>query len=365
MDSITQATLGALCGEVILGRKLGNKAVLWGALFGTLPDLDIIAYPFLSFAEQLMWHRGFSHSILMTFIATFLFGWLMHRKYAKEGLSFKRLSFFIFLTWGTHILIDCFNTYGTQIMEPFSHDRFSINNISIMDPFFTVPLIIGLIAIAFMNRLSPKRIKIGWIVTGWLCVYFSLSLIVKYVAGNEFEQRLADNDITYNKMMTAPTIGNIFLWRMVARDDEHFYVSYWSIFDGKSDTDKINKFKQGHELDEQFKDSEDFQTMIWFAQGWHKTYQLPNEPNSIYIVAVNMSEIGIERDDGVTELRPAFVWKVTNTDNGYEAERPFKLSKDGGSHIWKALGSLIDRIPGETDEWMSGTWSWDLEEKHQ
>ena len=130
MDSITQATLGALCGEVILGRKLGNKAVLWGALFGTLPDLDIIAYPFLSFAEQLMWHRGFSHSILMTFIATFFFGWLMHRKYAESGLSFKRLSFFIFLAWGTHILIDCFNTYGTQIMEPFSHDRFSINNIS-------------------------------------------------------------------------------------------------------------------------------------------------------------------------------------------------------------------------------------------
>ena len=79
MDSITQAALGALCGELVLGKKLGNYGILWGALFGTFPDLDIIAYAFLSASEQLEWHRGLSHSILMVFIATFTFGWFIHR----------------------------------------------------------------------------------------------------------------------------------------------------------------------------------------------------------------------------------------------------------------------------------------------
>jgi inner membrane protein len=69
MDSITQAALGALCGELVLGKKLGNKGILWGLLFGTLPDLDIIAYPFLTASEQLGWHRGISHSIFMMFVA--------------------------------------------------------------------------------------------------------------------------------------------------------------------------------------------------------------------------------------------------------------------------------------------------------
>ncbi len=364
MDLVTQAALGSLCGEIILRKKLGNKGMLWGALFGTLPDLDILAYPFLSFTEQLMWHRGFSHSILMTFIATFFFGWLLHQRYAKRGLTKARLSAFVFWAWATHILIDCFNTYGTQILEPFSHSRFSINNISIIDLFFTLPIIIGLIYAAFKDRDSRKRILTGRIVAIWLVTYLCLSLTVKHFANKEFEQRLADSNIPYSKMMTAPTFGNIFLWRMVAHDKDSFHVSYWSIFDQQSDTPKIRSFKQGHEIDEQFKDSEDFQTMIWFSHGWHKTYQLPSEPNSIYIAAVNMSEVRITDGDSA-ELRPAFLWKVTKTAAGFTAERPFKMSKDGGSLIKKAVNSLIDRIGGETDEWLEGSWTWDLEEKSQ
>ena len=84
MDSITQAALGALCGELVLGKKLGNKGILWGLLVGTLPDLDIIAYPFLSSSEQLGWHRGISHSILMMFVVAAGLGWWLHGFYQKS-----------------------------------------------------------------------------------------------------------------------------------------------------------------------------------------------------------------------------------------------------------------------------------------
>jgi len=48
MDSLTQIVLGAACGEIALGKKIGNKALLFGAIGGTIPDLDVIlGYVFL------------------------------------------------------------------------------------------------------------------------------------------------------------------------------------------------------------------------------------------------------------------------------------------------------------------------------
>jgi len=189
MDSITQAALGALCGELVLGKKLGNYGALWGALFGTLPDLDIIAYPFLSASEQLAWHRGLSHSVLMVFVSTFLFGWLLHLfyKHRDPDISLKRASIFVFLAWSTHVWIDCFNTYGTMILEPFSSQRIAMNNIFIIDLFFLIPILLCLILCAtFYRKQSSKRIKLASLTGLWLCTYFSTSLIIKQLAYEHF-----------------------------------------------------------------------------------------------------------------------------------------------------------------------------------
>ena len=41
MDSLTQAALGAAIGEAVLGKKIGRKAAILGAIGGTIPDLDV------------------------------------------------------------------------------------------------------------------------------------------------------------------------------------------------------------------------------------------------------------------------------------------------------------------------------------
>ena len=64
MDSLTQITLGAALGEAVLGRQVGRKAMLYGAVCGTLPDLDVL----LKFGDPVMdftFHRSFSHSIFV------------------------------------------------------------------------------------------------------------------------------------------------------------------------------------------------------------------------------------------------------------------------------------------------------------
>ena len=65
MDSLTQIVLGAACGEVVLGKKIGNKALFFGAIGGTLPDLDVFVGKWLYSNEiqAMAFHRGFMHSI--------------------------------------------------------------------------------------------------------------------------------------------------------------------------------------------------------------------------------------------------------------------------------------------------------------
>ena len=81
MDSVSQIVLGAAVGEVVLGRKLGNKAMFWGAVGGTIPDLDIITKPLMSEVESLAFHRGISHSIVFAILGGLLSGWLCYQLY--------------------------------------------------------------------------------------------------------------------------------------------------------------------------------------------------------------------------------------------------------------------------------------------
>jgi len=88
MDSLTQITLGAACGELVLGKKIGNRAMLWGAIGGTIPDLDVLANFMLTDIEALAFHRGISHSLLFAVTTPFLFAWLTQRFY-KNGVYQK------------------------------------------------------------------------------------------------------------------------------------------------------------------------------------------------------------------------------------------------------------------------------------
>lgn len=76
MDSLTQIVLGAACGEVVAGKKLGNRAMLWGAVGGTIPDLDVLAVFFTDEIASTSFHRGFMHSFLFAALAPWVFAWL-------------------------------------------------------------------------------------------------------------------------------------------------------------------------------------------------------------------------------------------------------------------------------------------------
>jgi len=170
MDSLTQIVLGAACGEAVLGKKIGNKALLFGAIGGTIPDFDVFIGSLLynNEIQAMAFHRGFMHSILFSFIGAFGFGWLVFKLYDRGkrlgSSTLKDWQYLFFWSLFTHPILDCFTPYGTQLFYPFSNYRVAFNNISVADPLYTVPFLICLIVLMFLKRQNKTRqlwLKLG------------------------------------------------------------------------------------------------------------------------------------------------------------------------------------------------------------
>lgn len=166
MDSLTQAVLGAAVGQAVLGRRLGARAALLGAVGGTLPDLDVL-WADGTAVDYFAAHRGITHSLF--------FGPLLALPLAAAGrrwrpaIPFAAWWCFWMLVLVTHPLLDLFTNYGTQLLAPFSREPFAIPAISIIDPTYTLSLAAGLgLALSGRARALPLAFAISTAYVG-LC----------------------------------------------------------------------------------------------------------------------------------------------------------------------------------------------------
>ena len=150
---------------------MGNKAALWGAIAGTLPDLDVFLMQFYHPIDAALMHRGFSHSILFAVLMGPILGWLIHRLY-KKRYDQKTWMWLFFLSIITHPMLDIFTNYGTEFLWPFS-TRITFNTVFVIDPLYTVPFMICLLVAIFMKRENPKRKK--WNLFG---IYYSSAYLL-------------------------------------------------------------------------------------------------------------------------------------------------------------------------------------------
>ena len=156
MDSLTQIVLGAAVGNAVLGKKIGNKALLYGAIAGTIPDLDVISRQFTDTITAIEWHRGFSHSIIFCILMSPILGWLTNKIERKLNLGWQPWAKLFFLGLLTHPLLDAFTTWGTQLFWPLD-TRLAFNSIFVIDPLYTLPFLTLTVWSMFYNRNSEKR----------------------------------------------------------------------------------------------------------------------------------------------------------------------------------------------------------------
>ncbi|WP_308992010.1 metal-dependent hydrolase [Mariniflexile litorale] len=278
MDSLTQIVLGAACGEAVLGKKIGNKALLFGGIGGTIPDLDVYIGNIIYNHEidAMLFHRGFMHSILFSILAAFILGWAVFKLYnsGKRIGTTTLKSWILLFFWSlfTHPILDCFTPYGTQLFAPFSNYRVAFNNIAVVDPLYTLPFLVCMIVLMFFNRTNNRRrfwLKLG---LGMSSVYMILTIINKLYVDTIFRKSITESNLKIYRFSTQASIFNNILWYGIAESDISYYVSYYSLLDSK------NKFLNFVELPKQRdlkpEDFNDIKNLAWFSNQYYSIYKI-------------------------------------------------------------------------------------------
>lgn len=274
MDSITQLVLGAACGEIALGKKIGNKAILFGAIGGTIPDLDVIIGNlfYSNEIDRLAFHRGFMHSFIFAFLAALIIGFITSEIYNSSKLRkgtthLKDWVWLFFLSICTHPILDSFTPYGTQLFSPFTNYRVAFNTISVADPLYTVPFLICLIVAMFFNRKNPMRRK--WTKAG---IYISSAYLIFTIGNKIYIDRVFDTSfkkatIKFNRFSAQPTILNNLLWYGVAETDSAYYATFYSIFDKQNNNSQFVMIPKNHDLLDM--NHPDLKTLRWFSDNFY------------------------------------------------------------------------------------------------
>ncbi len=400
MDSLTQIVLGSAVAQATLGKKIGNRAMVWGAIAGTIPDLDVIANWFMTPVDALAFHRGPTHSAFNLILFSFLLGWLVHKMYQLPyhkwfgiiswsllagsigiaiiavgdltvkkiiiGISIMVLSGYVIykrytrekydtpmagsgdwiwmflLVLLTHPILDCFTTYGTQILIPFSNQRVAFNNIAVADPLYTVPFLLCLVFAMFYHRSDTQRAvwnRRGLIIS---CLYMGCTIFNKTRVNTIFENSLSQSNIEYKRYMTTPTILNNVLWSGIAETDSAYYYGMYSFLD-KEKTFKLKKLdKNRDEFKDGLENDYTLKTLRWFSDDYFVLKQKNHDTLEYYDL-----RFGTFRTKASDPDQFVFKFNITKKSNGSyylidQGERP----RD--ANFSEAFNALWDRILGRT-----------------
>jgi inner membrane protein len=268
MDSLTHIALGACMGEAFAGRTVGKKAMLWGALAQSIPDIDFVTSFWMNTPDSLLAHRGFTHSFLFCLLITPVFALLAERWHRPHNISLKRWLLFFGAVIYIHIFIDAFNNYGVGWLEPFTHDRISFNAIYVADPFFSIWPGIACLALIILKRYSGKRRRWWKAGLGLSALYLVYCLFNKARMDSDVKDIFHKENISYTRYFTTPTPLQNWLWYVVAGNDTGYYVGLRSVFDSKKEI-KFQYFPRNDSLLNPLKEHEDIHKLIRFSQQFY------------------------------------------------------------------------------------------------
>ncbi len=228
MDSLTQIALGSAVTVAVMGRRTAVwKAALWGAVAGTLPDLDAL----IDHGDALLnmtRHRAESHSLLFLTLAAPVLAWGVARLHGEAAL-FRRWWLALWLALVTHPLLDAMTVYGTQLLQPLSDHPFGVGSIFIIDPLYTVPLIAGVMA---AWRLKSRR-GLRWNAAGLVLstLYLGWSVGAQQQATHMARASLQAQGIAASGLLVTPAPFNTLLWRLVATTPTQYFEGHYSLLD--------------------------------------------------------------------------------------------------------------------------------------
>lgn len=336
MDSLTHIAIGMCVGELIAGKKLGKKAMLWGAVANNIPDIDVITSLWMNPADSLLAHRGFTHSILFQLLLIPVAAWTLGKLYRKENFSFTNWSVLIGSGLFLHIFLDALTSYGTGWFEPFSHYRVSFNTLFIIDPLFSLSFIAGAIILAIMKVKNPSRPKVARVVILLSGSYLLFTMVNKILVNETIEKTLTKNHISNDNYFTTPTPLNNFLWYIVASDSNGIHIGYYSVFD-KTDSIQYASIIRDPHLTDSLKGNEDVKKLVRFSQGYFK---LEKENDVVVFSDLRMGQLGGWADPTAPFVFRYFLTERKNNSLVIQRGRMQALQDGAFMKLWERIKGI-------------------------
>jgi inner membrane protein len=269
MDPLTHALVGASAARVALARPLGRSAWLPGALGALLPDVDTLIR---SSADPLLYaeyHRHFTHSLMMIPVGGALAAlpWVIPRARRRQALPFFGAAT---LGYATHGPLDASTTYGTLLFWPFSHERVALSWISIIDPLFTLILLVGVLLAVWRRSAVPvgAALVLCGLYLGAGAVQRARALQGQHLVSEARGHSLARGD-------AFPTMGNQIVWRSLYQAGDSLYMDRvrvpWrgrATFREVAAVPLLTEARLPDEVRADPRRLRDFRRFSWFSRGW-------------------------------------------------------------------------------------------------
>ena len=402
MDSLTQIVLGAAVGEAVLGRRVGNRAMVWGGLAGTLPDLDVLSGAVTDPMSALAFHRAFTHSLAFALLAAPIIGYAVNRMYADPPGKWRVAAGVTALLWGvilvgsllmpvpvygipaiataitlvfaglaagilgwqhwrggltagpradargwtllffgaivTHPLLDCFTAYGTQFFEPLSSVRLAWNTVSVVDPLYTLPFLLLLLFAARAERGARVRSRLNRAGLVVSSAYLLLTVANAYHVGAVVDATLERRAITADRSFHSPTLGNNLLWSATVQAGDDYYIGQYSLLDAERDLSPFVRVPGNHGMLQPYADERAVEILTWFSNGYYTVF--PGAGDTLLVCDLRYGYLG---DDATDPGAYLFQWAIDTTARPLNAvQRQFGARSDGSA----LFGQLWTRLKG-------------------
>jgi inner membrane protein len=268
MDSVSQLALGAAVGMAAMGRRTALwKSALWGAVAGTLPDLDV----FIDHGDavlNMVLHRAETHAPFWLTLFSLPFATAVAWLHGEQAL-WRRWWLALWLALVTHPLLDAMTVYGTQLALPYSNRPLGVGSVFIIDPLYTLPLLVGAGIALGTRRLGANTA--GLALSGF---YLAWGVAAQQHVRAQALEALAARGIAAERVLVTPTAFNSVLWRVVAVEREHFHEGYVSLLDAPSAPMTFDRFERGVALAPSLAGNEAFARIAAFSHGFYKLSRL-------------------------------------------------------------------------------------------
>ncbi len=219
VDPITHVLLGASLGYAALGRRIGRSAAAVGGLAAFAPDADVFISSAADPLIAVEYHRGFTHAVAFAPVGAAIVAALWLTRPGWRVLARWRLLWLAAaIGYISHILLDAATSYGTQMWWPFSKHREGWDFISIIDPLFTLVLVVGLVIALRRPTRRPVAIALGLAVA-----YLALGAAQRQRALTAQRELAAARGHTATRGEAMPTLANNLVWRALYEYDGRIF----------------------------------------------------------------------------------------------------------------------------------------------